>query len=162
MGRDYEWRACGRKLRHPDYLSALCHAAQLPDTIGLVIYPCPCGGLHLGRQWRSLQSKGAPAPAPAVNPDRLKKRMQLTRRKMRKTRLKLKEARDGHEKHRLAMRIGCLRAKLRKLQAEFERRKQGVGRDKGRPGAGQKGSAEAGQTGEKGSGQMTLYPPQPK
>ena len=41
--------SCLRKFRHPDYLSALRHAALLGDDGSLVIYPCPfCAGLHVG------------------------------------------------------------------------------------------------------------------
>lgn len=39
---------CRRKLRHPDFLSALSHASRLRDD-DLHIYPCPlCDGLHVG------------------------------------------------------------------------------------------------------------------
>ncbi len=40
--------SCLRKRRHPNYLSALHHAASLGEG-ALVIYPCAfCGGLHVG------------------------------------------------------------------------------------------------------------------
>lgn len=43
-----EKQICRRKLRHPDLLSALTHAARLNDP-GLTIYECPfCDGLHVG------------------------------------------------------------------------------------------------------------------
>jgi hypothetical protein len=52
-----EWRQCRRKYKHPDYLSALRHAAELGDPT-LVVYPCGyCGGLHVGHP---------PKPPPAV------------------------------------------------------------------------------------------------
>lgn len=41
-------RSCTYKLRHPNVLSALLHAADLNDD-GLVIYECEfCDGLHVG------------------------------------------------------------------------------------------------------------------
>jgi hypothetical protein len=40
---------CLRKRRHTNFLSAIQHAAQLPDNRNISIYFCPtCGGLHLG------------------------------------------------------------------------------------------------------------------
>lgn len=45
----HRYYSCKRKLRHDDYLSALCHASCLGDQNSLVIYPCEhCGGLHVG------------------------------------------------------------------------------------------------------------------
>ena len=45
----YLSHSCLRKLRHPNYLSALRHAAGLSQDNPLVIYPCPfCAGLHVG------------------------------------------------------------------------------------------------------------------
>jgi hypothetical protein len=45
----YLSHSCLRKLRHPNYLSALRHAAGLSQDNSLVIYPCPfCAGLHVG------------------------------------------------------------------------------------------------------------------
>jgi hypothetical protein len=43
------WAECGRKLCHPNYLSAMCHASRLSDQDTLGIYGCPwCGGIHVG------------------------------------------------------------------------------------------------------------------
>lgn len=40
---------CLRKLRHLNFLSALKHAAQVPENEFVVIYPCSeCEGLHVG------------------------------------------------------------------------------------------------------------------
>lgn len=48
MQQTNDERNCKRKLKHPNYLSALVHAMSLWDD-SLVIYPCSvCGGLHLG------------------------------------------------------------------------------------------------------------------
>jgi hypothetical protein len=43
-----QW-SCLRKLRHTNYLSAMQHAAQLPNNENISIYFCPtCDALHLG------------------------------------------------------------------------------------------------------------------
>ena len=45
----FERNSCIRKFRHPDYFSALRHAATLSEEDSLVIYPCVfCVGLHVG------------------------------------------------------------------------------------------------------------------
>lgn len=49
---------CRRKLRHPDYLSALRHAANLAEP-DLRIYPCSvCLGLHIGHDPVAMRLKG--------------------------------------------------------------------------------------------------------
>lgn len=43
-----QWN-CLRKLRHTNYLSAIQHAAHLPNNENISIYSCPtCGAWHLG------------------------------------------------------------------------------------------------------------------
>jgi hypothetical protein len=49
---------CRRKLRHPDYLSALRHAGNLGEP-DLRIYPCSvCLGLHIGHDPDATRLKG--------------------------------------------------------------------------------------------------------
>ena len=66
-------RECGRKLRHPNYLSAMCHAIELSekesreDQERLVIYPCSsCGFLHLGHKSKSVQKARTQEAVPPV------------------------------------------------------------------------------------------------
>ena len=57
--RSTRWAECGRKLRHLDYLSAIRHAANVPENETVVIYPCSyCDGLHVGHQgWGKKTNK---------------------------------------------------------------------------------------------------------
>ncbi len=57
--RSNRWAECGRKLRHLDYLSAMRHAANVPDNETVVIYPCSyCDAMHVGHQrWRKKDKK---------------------------------------------------------------------------------------------------------
>ncbi len=113
---------CLRKLKHTDYFSALRHASALKDSRGVLIFPCDhCRGLHLGHEWLPLVEEEQNPQDEARNPAHLRRKIRNTMRRIRSTREKLKQEVDGQMEHRLAMRIGWLRHRLKGLRAELER-----------------------------------------
>lgn len=112
-----EYARCRRKRRHLDYLSAIRHAALVPENETVVVYPCEfCGGLHVGHQTPTRQLN----QSPSVPGDLVSKGIARTKRRIERVLKQMHSAptrRDPEMRRRAHQRLRDLRRYLVSLEA---------------------------------------------